>query len=103
MCDGVSKPKVKKCPKVFSTPSVKPVTESCVRGVSPVNIYSGSLSVQAASEATQARIGDAVNILVLKKAQAADAAAALGLIQSLPKPPPLATEGTVGTRLNVFA
>ena len=68
-----------------------------------MNIYSGSLSARAASDATQGRIGDAVNILVLKKAQAADAAAALGLIQSLPKVPPLATEGTVGTRLNVFA
>jgi internalin A len=69
----------------------------------PMGIDSGSLSVRAASDATQARIGDAVNILVLKKAQAADAAAALGLIQSLPKVPPLATEGTVGTRVNVFA
>jgi hypothetical protein len=68
-----------------------------------MGIDSGSLSVRAASDATQARVGDAVNILVLKKAQAADAAAALGLIQSLPKVPPLATEGTVGTRVNVFA
>jgi len=68
-----------------------------------MGIDSGSLSARAVSDATQARIGDALNILVLKKAQAADAAAALGLIQSLPKVPPLATEGTVGTRVNVFA
>jgi hypothetical protein len=68
-----------------------------------MSIDSGSLSVRAASDATQAKIGDAVNILVLRKAQAADAAVALGLIQSLPKVPPLAAEGTVGTRVNVFA
>ena len=68
-----------------------------------MGIDGGSLSARAASEATQARIGDAVNILVLKKAQSLDAAAALGLIQSLPKVPPLATEGSVGTRVNVFA
>lgn len=68
-----------------------------------MSIDGGSLSVRAASNAAQARIGDAVNILVLRKAQAADAAAALGLIQSLPQVPPLAAEGTVGTRVNVFA
>jgi len=71
-----------------------------------VNVESGSSIVQAASNATQGNLADEAGIMVLKKAEEADAAAALGLIQALPKAPSLlalATEGKVGTQLNVFA
>ena len=71
-----------------------------------MNIDSGSSIVRAASTATQGSLANEVSIRVLKKAEEADAATALGLIQALPKAPSLlalATEGKVGTQLNVFA
>ncbi len=70
-----------------------------------MNIAS-STSVQSATTAAQGQTSDAVNMLVLKKALNTQAAAAIGLLQGLPQPqqqPQLATQGSVGTRLNTFA
>lgn len=60
-------------------------------------------AVQAASAAAQGSTADAVNILVLKKALNQQAVAAATLLQTLPPVPPLATTGSVGTKLNTFA
>ena len=66
-----------------------------------MNISSTS-AVQAATSAAQSDTADSVNILVLKKALNMQATTATTLLQTLPQPP-LATEGTVGTKVNVFA
>ena len=63
---------------------------------------SNTPSVQSATTAAQTQSADAVNMLVLKKALDTQAAAAITLLQALPQPP-LASQGTVGTRLNTFA
>ena len=60
-------------------------------------------AVQSASAAAQGQTSDALNILVLKKALDAQAAAAAALIQALPQSPPLATDGSLGTQVNTFA
>ena len=60
-------------------------------------------AVQSASAAAQGDTADAVNMLVLKKALNQQASAAATLIESLPTPTPLATSGSVGTRLNTYA
>jgi hypothetical protein len=60
-------------------------------------------AVQSASAAAQGDTADAVNMLVLKKALNQQASAAAALIEALPTLPPLATSGSVGTRLNTFA
>lgn len=60
-------------------------------------------AVQAASAAAQGSTADAVNILVLKKALDMQAVSAATLLQALPQMPPLATSGSVGTKLNTFA
>jgi hypothetical protein len=60
-------------------------------------------AVQAASAAAQGDTADAVNMLVLKKVLNQQASAAAALIEALPTPTPLATSGSVGTRLNTFA
>jgi len=67
-----------------------------------MNIASSS-SVQSASAAAQSANSDAVNILVLKKALDLQAVNAATLLQALPPAPPLATSGSVGTRVNAFA
>ncbi|MES2879157.1 MAG: YjfB family protein [Pseudomonadota bacterium] len=66
-----------------------------------MNISSTS-SVQTATSAAQTDTADSVNILVLKKALDLQATSATALLQALPQPP-LATEGSVGTKLNTFA
>jgi hypothetical protein len=56
---------------------------------------SGSLNVSS----------DSLNILVLKKALDVQAAAAMALIQALPRSPNasvLATQGSLGTRVSAF-
>lgn len=63
---------------------------------------SSTPSVQAATAAAQGNTPDAVNILVLKKALDQQASSATALIQSLPTPA-LATQGSLGTRVNTFA
>jgi hypothetical protein len=68
-----------------------------------VNIDSTSPLVQAASNAAQGSVAEAASVAVLKKSQDAEASAALQLIQAIPQAPSLATEGKIGTQLNVFA
>ncbi len=58
-------------------------------------------SVQSATAAASGSTGDAVNILVLKKALDIQAQGAMTLLQALPQPP-LATQGPVGTKVNTF-
>ena len=63
-------------------------------------------STSAAPTASPSETAETVNLLVLKKALNAQASATLGLIQALPQPPStpaLATQGSVGTKLNTFA
>ena len=60
-------------------------------------------AVQSATAAAQEPTSDAVNIAVLKKALDIQAASAAALIQALPVPPPLATEGNLGTQVNTYA
>ena len=60
-------------------------------------------AVQAATAAATSQTADAVNMLVLKKALDVQASGALTLLQALPTPPALATQGSVGTRVNTFA
>jgi hypothetical protein len=67
-----------------------------------MNIAS-TAAVQAATADAQPTTADAVNIRVLKKALDAQAQAAAALIQSLPEPPALAADGSVGTQVNTFA
>ncbi|OYU45710.1 MAG: hypothetical protein CFE44_06055 [Burkholderiales bacterium PBB4] len=59
-------------------------------------------AVQTATSAAAASAGDALHLLVLKKALNLQAVGAATLLQALPEPP-LATSGSVGTRLNTFA
>lgn len=66
-----------------------------------MNISSTS-AVQAATFAAQSDTADNVNILVLKKALDLQATSATALLQALPQPA-LATEGSVGTKVNNFA
>ncbi len=60
-------------------------------------------AVQTATAAAQSPTSDAVHMLVLKKALDSQAVAAAALIQALPQPVPLATEGNLGTQVNTFA
>ena len=64
---------------------------------------SSTPAVQSATAAAQEPASDAVNMAVLKKALNIQAASAAALIQALPEPVPLATEGSLGTQLNTFA
>jgi hypothetical protein len=57
----------------------------------------------AASQATQGEAADAVNLLVLRKALDIQADGALALLNALPQQPALATEGSLGRKLNVYA
>jgi hypothetical protein len=61
---------------------------------------SNTPAVQAATTAAQSPTADSVNILILKKALDIQAASALTMLQALPT---LASEGTLGTRINTFA
>jgi hypothetical protein len=61
-----------------------------------------SPAIQAATSAAQSTTADSVNLLVLKKAMDLQATAAMTLLQALPQPP-LATQGSLGTRINTFA
>ena len=65
-----------------------------------------SAGVQAASAATAATEGSTAGdaqLLVLKKALAAQSASAMTLLQSLPPSTPLATSGTLGRHVNTHA
>ena len=59
-------------------------------------------AVQSATAAAQGATSDDVNMLVLKKAMNIQASSAMTLLQALPQPP-LATQGSVGTKVNTYA
>ncbi len=61
------------------------------------------MSVSAAVSATQSSTAGDLQMMVLNKALNSQAAAAVTLIDAVPKPPTLATEGSLGTRLNTYA
>ena len=63
---------------------------------------SNSPAMQSAVAAAQPDTADAVNLLVLKKAMDLQASSATTLLQALPQPA-LASQGPVGTKVNVFA
>ncbi len=56
-----------------------------------------------ATEMSQARTGDAVQIAVLKKAMDIEASAALQLLQALPAPVPANNPPHLGNRVDTFA
>ncbi|MDR7268699.1 hypothetical protein J2X20_001328 [Pelomonas saccharophila] len=62
-----------------------------------------STAVSAAPPQTQGETADAVNLLVLRKALDIQADGALALLSALPQQPALATEGSLGRHLNVYA
>ncbi len=64
---------------------------------------SSTTAVQSATADASAPTSDTLNLMVLKKALNAQEASAAALIQALPEPPPLATEGSLGTQLNTYA
>ena len=70
-----------------------------------MNIGSTSLIGQVATQGVEA--GDAKQILTLRKAMQLQQQQAQAMLQAVPQPPraelPLATEGPLGTRLNVLA
>ena len=57
----------------------------------------------ATAAASQGPAGDAVQILVLRKALNTQAAGALALIDAIPQQPKLATEGSLGRHVNTYA
>lgn len=70
-----------------------------------MQITSSSVPTAAAAVAQGSRLQD-VQISVLKKAMNLQASSAAALIQALPQPTgalPLATQGNLGTQLNVRA
>ena len=64
---------------------------------------SNSPAVQAATSLASSDTSDAINVLVLKKALDTQAMTAATLLQALPPATPLATSGSMGTRVNTFA
>lgn len=60
-------------------------------------------SVSVAASQAQGEAADAVNLLVLRKALDIQADGALALLDALPQQPALATEGSLGRNLNVYA
>lgn len=64
---------------------------------------SNDMSVSAAVSATQSSTAGDLQMMVLNKALNSQAASAVTLINAVPKPPTLATEGSLGTRLNTYA
>ena len=67
---------------------------------------SPSGAVQAAMAVSDAQNMQAVQVTVLKKALNIEAASAQALLQALPQPTPalpLATQGNLGTQVNVMA
>lgn len=67
---------------------------------------SPSGAVQAAMAVSDAQNMQAVQVSVLKKALNIEAAGAQALLQALPQPAPalpLATQGNLGTQINVMA
>jgi hypothetical protein len=68
-----------------------------------MNLTNSSGVSAAAAAASQGPTGDAVNLLVLRKALDTQAAGALALINAIPPQPALATSGSLGTQVNTYA
>jgi hypothetical protein len=64
---------------------------------------SNDMSVSAAVSATQSSTAGDLQMMVLNKALNSQAAAAVTLINAIPQQPTLATEGSLGTKLNAYA
>lgn len=64
---------------------------------------SPSAMVGAVDQMKQAQLVNEVRVNVFKKAVDIKAESVSQLIDSVPKPPPLATSGNLGTKLNVYA
>ncbi len=64
---------------------------------------SNDMSVSAAVAATQSSSAGNLQMMVLNKALNTQAASAVTLINAVPKPSTLATEGHLGTQLNTYA
>ncbi|MFW9594752.1 MAG: YjfB family protein [Macromonas sp.] len=62
-----------------------------------------SAMVSGAMQMQQARVAQDVQVTMLKKAQDIQTTQAAALLQTLPGNLPLATQGTLGTQLNVMA
>lgn len=60
-------------------------------------------AIDSALMMQQAKTSQDQQMLVLKKALEAESSTALQLIQSVAPTPTLASEGTLGTRINTFA
>ncbi len=60
-------------------------------------------AVSTAVTQTQGETADSVNLLVLRKALDVQQDGAMALLNALPQPPALATEGSVGRHLNTYA
>lgn len=54
------------------------------------------------SDVSQARLGAEIEVAVLRKTLDTQKMVAAGLISLIGKPQPLATEGSLGTRLNTY-
>ncbi len=63
---------------------------------------SSTFATEVATSAAQSATADAVSILVLKKALDLQGSSAIALLQALPQPS-LATQGSLGTKVNTFA
>lgn len=61
------------------------------------------MAVNAATSAAQSSGAGDLQMMVMNKALNSQAAAAITLIAAIPKPPTLATEGSLGTKVNTFA
>ena len=62
-----------------------------------------SAMVSGAMQMQQARVAQDVQVTMIKKAQNIQTTQATALLQTLPGNLPLATQGTLGTQLNVMA
>lgn len=62
-----------------------------------------SAAVSSASNAAPGTTAQAASLLVLKKALDVQQAGALALLDALPPQPALATEGSLGRNLNLYA
>jgi hypothetical protein len=58
---------------------------------------------QLASSLSQSSTANEIGVAVLKKAMDSQRAVAAGLLQALPPVPSLASEGSLGTKVNAFA
>ncbi|UXH76428.1 YjfB family protein [Roseateles amylovorans] len=60
-------------------------------------------AVSNASSSTPGTVGNAASLLVLRKALDTQEAGAAALLNALPQPTSLATEGTLGRNINTYA